>query len=35
MSGRSVQTVGAEAPNPYVCAVDCCVNLRAPLPTVS
>ncbi len=28
-------TVGAQAPNPYACAVDCCVNPRAPLPTVS
>ena len=27
-------TLGTEAPNPYVCAVDCCVNLRSPLPTV-
>jgi len=26
--------VGNEVPNPYVCAVDCCVNLRSPLPTV-
>jgi ferrochelatase len=28
-------TVGRLAPNPYVCPDDCCVNLRAPLPTVS
>jgi ferrochelatase len=28
-------TVGAQAPNPYACADDCCVNPRAPLPTVS
>ncbi len=27
-------TVGSQPPNPYVCAVDCCVNLRSPLPTV-
>jgi ferrochelatase len=30
-----VPTVGALPPNPYACAVDCCVNLRSPLPTVS
>src|SRR5690349_14493012 len=30
---RSV--VGAMPPNPDVCPADCCVNLRAPLPTVS
>lgn len=29
---RSV--VGAMPPNPDVCPVDCCANLRAPLPTV-
>ena len=28
-------TVGGHPPNPYVCATDCCVNLRSPLPTVS
>jgi ferrochelatase len=28
-------TVGTHPPNPDVCAVDCCVNLRSPLPTVS
>ena len=28
-------TVGALPPNPDVCPADCCVNLRAPLPTVS
>ncbi len=28
-------TVGALGPNPDVCPVDCCVNLRSPLPTVS
>ena len=28
-------TVGAHPANPYVCAVDCCINLRSPLPTVS
>jgi ferrochelatase len=27
-------TVGTLAPNPDVCPVDCCANLRAPLPTV-
>jgi protoporphyrin/coproporphyrin ferrochelatase len=28
-------TVGTHPANPYVCAVDCCINLRSPLPTVS
>ncbi len=27
--------IGSLPPNPDVCAGDCCVNLRAPLPTVS
>ena len=33
-SGRSGPRSAAEPPNPYVCAVDCCINLRSPLPTV-
>ncbi len=27
--------MAAHPANPYVCAVDCCINLRSPLPTVS